>query len=228
MEGQEGDFGFPDEDSSGGGGSQNGVAERTFLTNSTIPLLDELIEKLGALPGNVGDRRASSLFYLGFGRFDDERVSERPSTACRRAGGSVLRVGLEELALGTRVEYRVVVEIVRLPRILLVTLCGMGLPLSGAAMQGVFRNPLVSPDIAGVSAGASFGGVLAIMLSLSQTGMVSLAFLFGLIALVAAFSLARLAARSGILGLVLSGVIVGAFFGALVGLGEYVADPQSR
>ena len=124
--------------------------------------------------------------------------------------------------------YRVVVEIVRLPRILLVTLCGMGLPLSGAAMQGVFRNSLVSPDIAGVSAGASFGGVLAIMLSLSSLGMVSLAFLFGLLALVAAFSLARLASRSGILGLVLSGVIVGAFFGALVGLGEYVADPQSR
>ena len=124
--------------------------------------------------------------------------------------------------------YRVVVEIVRLPRVLVVVLCGMGLALSGAAMQGVFRNPLVSPDIAGVSAGASFGGVLAIMLSLSQTGMVSLAFLFGLIALVAAFSLARLAARSGILGLVLSGVIVGAFFGALVGLGQYVADPQTK
>ncbi len=95
--------------------------------------------------------------------------------------------------------YRVVVEIVRLPRILMVTLCGMGLALSGAAMQGVFRNPLVSPEIAGVSAGASFGGVLAIMLSFSPMGIVSLAFLFGLIALVAAFSLARLARRSGIL-----------------------------
>jgi iron complex transport system permease protein len=124
--------------------------------------------------------------------------------------------------------HRVVVEIVRLPRILLVVLCGMGLSLSGAAMQGVFRNPLVGPEIVGVSAGASFGGVLAIMLSLSQVGVVTLAFLFGLAALVFAFGLARLAGRSGILGLVLSGVIVGAFFGALVGLGQYVADPQTK
>lgn len=124
--------------------------------------------------------------------------------------------------------YRVVVEIVRLPRILLVTLCGMGLALSGAAMQGVFRNPLVSPETVGVSAGASFGGVLAIMLSFSPLGIVSLAFVFGLIALVAAFSLAKLARMSGILGIVLAGVIVGAFFGALVGLGQYVADPQTK
>jgi iron complex transport system permease protein len=124
--------------------------------------------------------------------------------------------------------HRVVVEIVRLPRILLVTLCGMGLALSGAALQGIFRNPLVSPEIVGVSAGASCGGVLAIMLSLSAAGVVSLAFAFGLLALVAAFTLARLASRAGILGLVLSGVIVGAFFGALVGLGQYVADPQVK
>ena len=51
----------------------------------------------------------------------------------------------------------VVVETVRIPRILVVTLCGMGLALSGAAMQGVFRNPLVRLEIAGVQAGASFG-----------------------------------------------------------------------
>jgi iron complex transport system permease protein len=124
--------------------------------------------------------------------------------------------------------YRVVVEIVRLPRILTVTLCGMGLALSGAALQGVFRNPLVSPEIVGVSAGASFGGMLAILLSFPPLGIVSMAFAFGLCALVFAFSLAKLAGRSGILGLVLSGLIVGAFFGALVGLIQYTADPQTK
>jgi iron complex transport system permease protein len=124
--------------------------------------------------------------------------------------------------------YRVVVEIVRLPRILTAVMCGMGLALSGAAMQGVFRNPLVGPEIVGVSAGASFGGVLAIMLSFNPVGIVSLAFAFGLTALALAFGLARLAGKSSTLALVLAGVIVGAFFSAMVGLAEYVADPQTK
>ena len=122
----------------------------------------------------------------------------------------------------------VVVEIVRMPRILLVTLCGMNLAMAGAAMQGVFRNPLVGPEICGVSAGASFGGVLAIMLGWSAAGMVGLAFAFGLGALVIAFGLAKLAGQTGTLALVLAGVIVEAFFGALVGLAQTMADPQTK
>ena len=125
-------------------------------------------------------------------------------------------------------KFRVVVEIIRLPRILTVTLCGMGLALSGAAMQGVFRNPLVGPEVAGVSAGACFGGVLAIMLSLPSIGIVTLAFACGFGALVIAFALAKLAGRSSVLALVLSGVIVGGFFSSLVGLAQYVADPQVK
>jgi len=124
--------------------------------------------------------------------------------------------------------YRVVVEIVRMPRILTAVLCGMGLSLCGAAMQGVFRNPLVSPEIMGVSAGASFGGVLAIMLSFTPFGIVGMAFAFGLLALLVAFILARVAGKSNMLALVLSGVIVGAFFGALVGMAQYMADPMVK
>jgi iron complex transport system permease protein len=124
--------------------------------------------------------------------------------------------------------HRVVVEIIRLPRILTVVLCGMGLALSGAALQGVFRNPLVGPEIVGVSSGASFGGVLAIMLSLGPAEIVALAFLFGLAAMVIAFGLARFAGKSSTLALILSGVIVGAFFSALVGLAQYVAEPQVK
>jgi len=123
---------------------------------------------------------------------------------------------------------RVVVEIVRIPRILVVTLCGMGLALSGAVMQGVFRNPLVGPEIAGVSAGASFGGVLAMLFSLPMVGVMGLAFSFGMLALVIAFGLARLSGKVSMLALVLSGVIVGAFFGALVGLLETLADPATQ
>lgn len=122
----------------------------------------------------------------------------------------------------------VVVAVVRLPRILLVVICGLGLSLSGAAMQGVFRNPLVGPEIVGVSAGASLGGVLGIMFSFSSLGIILLAFIFGLLALAIAFGLARLSGRASILALVLSGVIVGAFFSALVGLAQYIADPQTK
>ena len=122
----------------------------------------------------------------------------------------------------------VVIEIIRLPRILLVTLCGMNLGLAGAAMQGVFRNPLVGPEVCGVSSGASFGGVLAILFGLSATATVSLAFIFGLGALIAAFVLAKFAGRASALALILAGVIIGAFFGALVGLAQYVADPHNK
>ena len=119
----------------------------------------------------------------------------------------------------------VVVEIVRMPRILLVTLCGMGLAMSGAAMQGLFRNPLVGPEIAGVSSGASLGGVIAIMLSWPPLGVVGLAFGCGLAAVAAAFALAKVAGRATSLALVLSGFIVAGFCGALVGLLQTLADP---
>lgn len=122
----------------------------------------------------------------------------------------------------------VVIELVRLPRILLATLCGMSLALAGSAMQGVFRNPLVGPEVCGVQTAAAFGGVLAILLGWPATDTVALAFAFGLGALAIAFGLARLAGGGGTLALVLAGVIVGAFFGALVGLAQYVADPRSK
>ncbi len=122
----------------------------------------------------------------------------------------------------------VVVEIVRMPRILLVTLCGMGLALSGATMQGVFRNSLVGPEVAGVTAGASLGGVAAIMLSWPALGITGLAFAFGLLALAVAFGLAKLAGHASTLALVLSGVIVGGFCSALVGLLQTLADPMVK
>jgi iron complex transport system permease protein len=122
----------------------------------------------------------------------------------------------------------VVIEIVRLPRILAVTICGMGLALCGAAMQGVFRNPLVGPEIAGVSSGAAFGGVLAFLFAFPAFAVVLMAFAGGIVALVIALALAALAGRAQTLAFVLAGVIVGAFFGALVGLVESMADPLSR
>jgi len=123
----------------------------------------------------------------------------------------------------------IVVRIIRLPRILVVILAGMGLALSGAALQGLLRNPLVGPQIVGVSSGASFGGVLAILLSLPSAGIVGLAFAFGILTLLLVYGLSRLAGRAGgILSLVLAGVILSSFFSALVGVVQYLADPETK
>ncbi len=119
----------------------------------------------------------------------------------------------------------VVVEVIRLPRILLACLCGMGVALAGAVMQGVFRNPLVGPEITGVSAGASLGGASAIVLGFSTIGIVASAFSLGLTAVLLAFLLARVTGRQSALPLVLSGIIVTGFFSSLLGLVQTLADP---
>lgn len=145
--------------------------------------------------------------------------------------GHVVRIVVTSAPFGARGDYSdapwVVVEIIRMPRILLVALCGMGLALAGATMQGVFRNPLVGPEVAGVTAGASLGGVVAILLAWPSLAVTGLAFASGLLALVAAFGLARFVRQGGALSLVLAGVVVGGFCSALTGLAQTLADPMS-
>jgi iron complex transport system permease protein len=123
---------------------------------------------------------------------------------------------------------RNVIFTVRLPRILLAMLAGGGLALAGAILQGVFRNPLVGPQIIGVSSGAAFGGTLAILLSFSRFGLLSSAFSFGLFALVLVYGLQALVGRRNILALVLAGVVISGFFGALVSLVQYLADTDEK
>ncbi|MBB6174738.1 iron complex transport system permease protein [Nocardiopsis mwathae] len=116
---------------------------------------------------------------------------------------------------------------VRLPRVLLSMLVGAGLAVCGAVLQAVFGNPIVSPQILGVSSGASFGGALAIVLGLGSAALVLGAFMFGLVALVAVFAVSRVRGPAPPLTIVLSGIVVGAFFSALVSLLTYLADPYS-
>ncbi|EAQ34326.1 ABC transporter permease protein [Nitrobacter sp. Nb-311A] len=122
----------------------------------------------------------------------------------------------------------VAVEIIRMPRVLLVTICGMGLALSGAVLQGVFRNPLVGPEIIGLTSGASLGGVIAIVLGWPTVALVVFAFGSGLLTLFVAFALAALTGRASTLALVLSGVIVGHFCSAIIGLLQTLVDPTVK
>lgn len=127
----------------------------------------------------------------------------------------------------TEIEKSVITNI-RLPRLLLAMLVGAGLAISGAGFQGLFGNPLVSPHILGVSAGAGFGAALGILIS-GQVGTVqALALFFGITAVIATWVISRLKNGTPLFMLVLSGVIVGAFFQALISLVKYIADPEDK
>jgi iron complex transport system permease protein len=117
---------------------------------------------------------------------------------------------------------------IRLPRALVAMAVGAGLSISGAALQGMFRNPLVSTDVLGVSTAAGFGAALAILLDAGVLGLQLSAFAFGLLGVLITYMVARVYRTTPALMLVLSGVIVGAFFGALLSGAKFVADPESK
>jgi iron complex transport system permease protein len=118
---------------------------------------------------------------------------------------------------------------VRGPRVLAAALVGAALAIAGTAFQGLFRNPLVSPDILGASSGAALGAVLGIYFSLGVLGIECLAFAGGLAAVAAVYLIGTLVpARDPILLLVLAGVVIGALLGAGVGLVKYLADPYNQ
>lgn len=119
-----------------------------------------------------------------------------------------------------------IVTLVRGPRTLLVMLCGAGLSLAGAAMQATFRNPLAAPELLGVSSGAAFGGALSILLGAPALMLLGASFGMGLLALILVGLIARIGGRPDSATVILGGVIVGAFFAALVSLTQFYADPD--
>lgn len=126
-------------------------------------------------------------------------------------------------------EVEAVVLGIRLPRILAALLVGAALSISGTAYQGLFRNPMVSPGILGVSAGASFGAALAILLGYGMAGIQVFAFAGGLLAVGASAAIGAGLGRHGdpLLVMVLAGIIVGTLFTAFVSLVKFVADPYN-
>src|SRR6187397_1262426 len=118
---------------------------------------------------------------------------------------------------------------VRGPRVLAAVLVGAALAVAGTAFQGLFRNPLVSPDILGASSGAALGAVIGIFFSLGVVVIQAFAFVGGLLAVAAVYAIgSAVRSRDPILVLVLTGVVVGALLGAGVGLVKYLADPYNQ
>ncbi len=137
------------------------------------------------------------------------------------------KLGLTDATVSENVS--TVILNVRLPRILVALMIGAGLSLSGAAYQGMFRNPLVSPDILGASAGAGFGAALGIMLSKSVVITQFLALAFGLAAVLVTYILAgRLRRGDPTLFLVLTGILVGTVFSSLISILKVLADPYDK
>ena len=118
---------------------------------------------------------------------------------------------------------------VRGPRVLAAVAVGAALSVAGAAFQGLFRNPLVSPDILGASSGAALGAVLGIYLSFGVFGIQAAAFVGGLAAVALVYAVGS-AVRGGdpMLTLLLAGIVVGSLLGAGVGLVKYLADPYNQ
>jgi iron complex transport system permease protein len=154
-------------------------------------------------------------------------VGRYPVTLAELIEVLVSRLGGREATVSPAVEN--VVLLVRGPRVIAAALVGAALAVAGTAFQGIFLNPLVSPDILGASSGAALGAVLGIYFSLGVIGIEALAFAGGLVAVAAVYVIGSLLrSRDPILVLVLTGVVVGALLGAGVGLVKYLADPYNQ
>lgn len=122
---------------------------------------------------------------------------------------------------------QVVLTQIRLPRVLGAIMVGAALSGAGASYQATFQNPLVSPDILGVSAGAGFGASLGILLGLPSGDIQALAFAGGLIAVLVTVAFAQFVGRGAVVVLVLAGVVVGALAQALIAVTQYFANPTT-
>lgn len=119
---------------------------------------------------------------------------------------------------------------VRIPRILAAMMIGAALSVSGATYQGLFKNPMVSPDILGASAGAGFGAAIAILFSFNLIEVQIFSFIFGLIAVIATYLISSFISSddNGVLSLVLTGMVIATLCTSFISLIKYVGDPYNK
>ena len=117
---------------------------------------------------------------------------------------------------------------IRLPRVAAAALIGAALAVAGVSYQGMFRNPMVSPDILGASTGAGFGAALAILLGAGYFGISASAFVFGLLAVAAAYAVSCMSRTNQTIALILAGMMVSSLFSAGTSYLKLVADTQQQ
>lgn len=121
-----------------------------------------------------------------------------------------------------------VILFLRIPRAITAIVCGAGLATCGCALQGIFSNPLIGPQIIGVYSGAAFGGALGILLYENSYFILILAFIFGIISMILVFLISKVNNNSNRLTLILAGIVSSSFFLALVSMIKFLADPDDK
>lgn len=154
---------------------------------------------------------------LGIGRMSISPGEVLDVLAARLTGGHAGSMLVEKTVMN-----------LRLPRILLAMLVGAGLSVSGCAFQSLFANPLATPDTLGVASGASFGAALGILLGFDLIGIQISALVMGGVAVTLTWLAGSGRDRGGLSYIVLSGIMMGSLFSALVSLVKYVADEESQ
>lgn len=118
---------------------------------------------------------------------------------------------------------------IRLPRVLLVLISGAALSLSGMVFQSIFQNPIVSPDVLGVSSGASLGAAIAIVFFHSSPIIIQImAFVFGIIAVLFSLILSKRMKSNRVLALIIAGIVTGALGSSFLMIMKYLADPYKE
>ena len=158
----------------------------------------------------------TAVLALGIGRYIISPVEVMEALAGRFTGN----YEISEMAYKT-------VWNLRIPRILLALLVGAGLSTAGCAFQSLFANPLATPDTLGVASGASFGAALGILFGFDLLGMQLISFLMGALAVTLTW-LGGSGKSRGLSSVVLSGIMMGSLFNALVSLVKYVADAETQ
>lgn len=142
-----------------------------------------------------------------------------------------LSIIIREITFQEQVADSMTVNVVlglRLPRILVSIFVGAALSISGATYQGIFQNPLVSPDFLGVSSGACIGAALAIVIGLSSAFISIFAFAGGILAVLCTAAIPKLVRNRSNIMLVLSGIIISSLMSSILGFIKYTADPSTQ
>jgi iron complex transport system permease protein len=158
----------------------------------------------------------AALICLGIGRYSLDILETVQILFSRFTGTVVDKTG-----------YTVIFK-VRLPRIILAAVVGAGLACAGASFQGLFSNPLATPDTLGVASGASFGAVLAMLFGGGLVSVQLCALVFGLLSCFITYGIGRKNGNESIIMIVLAGMVISAVFEALVSLLKYIADPEDE